>query len=379
MALIERIHKDGTRTFWAAIYQGGRMVWVNCGHSPQIAKQTHSLLANRGHQNQLSTMRDIKVSVLVDKFFAEGCHDRRSQTIDTYRSRVKNHLMPFFGDIRVRQGCTTDRINQWIVWERHQGVSDTTIRLALTTLGALLSYAVDINLIHDNPCHRVRPPKIVDGGVEHTLTPVEVALVIKNTPDKNGDRILMTYLAMVGCRPSEAVEARFADVDWHNHTITISRTAVRKSTTNLTGTNPTKTGKTRVVPLSASLLLALSGEKRRLRATADDLMFPTVTGKRRQPQRFASEVLRPALTRSGLRVPGGSRSLLILRKSCASNLLQQGESPKMVSELLGQSPHVLLKHYTKIRTEDATAAIDRLDAMMVGDKRDTKGTVVQIA
>ena len=379
MSVVKRVLKSGKVVYYAVVRQNGKQIYQHCGSSSRLAKDLNAERVAAAKNNALPTMRDIRFSQLVERYFEDGCHNLRSQTISSYEARLKNHLLPFFSELKVRRSLTTSTILSWQTYERRRGVSDKSIKSALVTLSAVLSYAVTINLIASSPCHRVKAPKVVDGGVEYTLTPAEVALVVRNTPDKNGDRTLLLYMAMVGCRPSEAVEARFSDVDWHNHTVTISRTAVRKSTTNPTGTNPTKTGKTRVVPLSASLLLALSGEKRRLKATGDDLIFPTVTGKRRQPQRFASEVFRPALTRSGLRVPDGSRSLLCLRKSCASNLLQQGESPKMVSELLGQSPHVLLKHYTKIRSEDATAAIDRLAATMAGDSRDTTGKVVQIA
>jgi len=373
MALVERVSKDGrTKTYWCVVRQNGKSVWVNGGHQKRAAKSLADELATAGRQNTLATMKDIRLGVLVERYLADGCHSLRSQTVSSYESRLKNHLLPNFSNMKVRGSLTTQAINQWITLAKLNGTSDKSIKSALVTLSAVLTYAVSIGLIRDNPVRRVRSPRTTDAGVEYTLNPEQTQAVINATPSKGGDKSLMLFLAQTGSRPSEACEVRFSDISWREHTITISRTATR------TGTNGTKTDKSRVIPLSASLLLAIGHQKKTLNAEPNDLIFPTVRGHRRQMQRFAAEVLRPALTRVGLRVPDGSQSLYILRKSAASNLLQNGESVALVASVLGQSPEVLLKHYAKVRQADATAAIDRLDAMM-GDRRDTKGKVVRIA
>ena len=372
MAVVKRVLKSGKTVYYAVVRQNGRQVYLHCGDRPRLAADLSAELSVAAKANSLSVAKDQRFSVLVERYLADGCHSLRSQTISSYESRLKNHLLPYFSDIKVRRGLTTEVINQFITLARHRGTSDKSIKSALVTLSAVLSYAVSIGLIRDNPVHRCRAPKTKDAGCEYTLNPEQTQALVNATPNKGGDKSLMLFLAQSGARPSEACEVRFSDVSFREHTITISRTATRH------GTNGTKTDKSRVIPLSASLLLAIGGQKKARNAEPNDLIFPTVRGHRRQMQRFASEVLRPALTRAGLRVPEGSQSLYILRKSLASQLLQQGESVILCSQILGQSPEVLLKHYAKVRQADATAAIDRLDAMM-GDRRDTKGKVVRIA
>lgn len=375
MAVVERQLKSGKSVYYAAVRQGARIIYKHCGGSKRLANEISAEYSVAAKAHRLPTMRDITFSVLADKFFTDGCHDRRGQTIAAYRSRTKNHLAPFFGDIRVRQGCTTERVNQWVGWMRENSKSDACIKSALTTLSAILSYGVDINLLADNPCRRVRSPKVTHGGVDTVLSPSQVKALINATPNRNGDRVLMKFLAMTGCRPSEAVEVRWRDVSFRTNEVVISRTAAKAGDK----TNPTKTGKSRTVPLTLSLVLALGGWKKQTSGGGDDLVFPAVRGGRRDPQRFAAEVFRPALTRAGLIVPEGSRSLYLLRKSLASNLLQAGESVKLVSSVLGQSEAVCLRHYAKVRTEDASAAMQRLDAMMDAQERDTSGTIAQMA
>lgn len=368
MAIVTKVRKDGTPVYYAVVRQNSKQVWLNCGTSIKRAREAHATYVHRANQNSLPTMRDCAFSVLVEKFFADACHDRRPQTVSSYQNRVKNHLLPFFSDVRVRQGVGTEAIQRWMSWEKARGISDSSVRSALTTLAAILSYAVDINLIHENPCRRVRPPRAVgDGCGEHTLTPEQVQLLINNTPNRNGDRAMLSFLAMTGSRPREAAELRFRDISHQEGLVIISRTATRH------GVNEVKNAKPRRVAISPTLMRVLAEERQRLGAGLDDLVFPAVRGGTRDISRFARDVLKPAIVRSGLSVPEGSASCYLLRRSLASNLLNSGAaSVKVISELLGQSPEVCLRHYTKVRQEDAAAAIQRMEAMMAGDACDAE-------
>lgn len=360
MAVVERRLKSGKKVYYAAVRQGSRVIYKHCGGSKRLAAEVSAQYSVAARNNRLPTMRDIKFSALTDKFFADGCHGRRGQTVAAYQSRAKNHLTPFFGDLKVRQGVTVERVNQWVGWMRERSKGDACIKSAFTALSSILTYAVDINLITDNPCRRVRLRIAATGGVDYIITPEQTKSLIQNTPERNGDRCLLAFLALTGCRPSEGVETRWRDISFSSKTVVISRTATRAADK----TNPTKTGKSRVVPLSPSLARMLGVWKRETNGSGDDLVFPAVRGGRRDPQKYAADVFRPALTRAGLAVPDGSRSLYLLRKSLASNLLNAGESIKLVSTMLGQSEAVCLRHYARVRTEDTSAAMHRFDAMM---------------
>jgi integrase len=312
----------------------------------------------------------VKFGVLVEGYLAHGTHNLRSQTISTYESRLRNHLLPYFSDVRVRNQVSTDRINQWVTWERHRGVSDKTIRASLVTLGAVMSYAVDINLISSSPCTKVKAPKVQDGGVEYTLTPEQTQLLIQSTPRREGQRVLMMFMCSTACRPSEAAEARWSDFSFNEGLVILSRTATRH------GANPPKNGKVRRVPLAPSLLRELKTWKRESGGHGDGLVFPTTTGKRRDMQRWARDVLRPALTRAGLPIPKGSDTNYLTRKSWITNaLVNQSISVKLVSELVGSSPNTLMRHYEKVRMPDAHDAMRRMDAMMGAHQRDTESEV----
>jgi integrase len=361
------------------VRQNGKTVWVNGGHQPRAARELHDILATRGREGKIPTARDCRFSALVERYLEHGTHDLKSQTISTYKSRLDNHLLPYFSEMKVRRSVSTDAIGRWIAFARHSGASDKTVRRCLVTLSAVMSYAVRINLVSENPCGRLRPPKATDyGGVEFTLAPEQLNLLIQNTPRKNGDRVLMMFLCHTAVRPSEASECRWSDISFQEGLVIISRTAVKKSENNSMGVNPTKNGKVRRVPLTPSLKNELGEWKRESGGGGEDLVFPTVMGKRRDMQRWARDTLRPALTRAGLAVPQGSDCNYITRKSWITNALTNPSlniSLKMASEIVGSSPATLLRHYTKVRQQDAHDAMNRMDAMMAGDSRDTKSVV----
>lgn len=362
MSIRTRELKDGRKSYYAVIKVSGTQRWIHLGHQPREAKRLHDELVVANNRKTLPQMSDCRFSDLVEKYFRDGIHDLREQTILSYRSKTNNHLLPFFGELKVRKSCGVDQIQQWITFQRHNGVSDTSIRAAFTPLSAILSYAAAIGLLYDNPCRKVRPPKQMNGGVEKVLSPEQVARVITNTPKKNGDRLLVQFLFSVGCRGQEASELRWRDISWSEQTVCISRTATSK------GTNATKNGKSRTVPLAPSLVASLSRWKQERYTGEDGLVFPSIRGSRRDMGRFARDVFRPALVRSGLssEVPESSRSLYLCRKSMCSILLGQGVPAHTVSEFVGNSPTVLLKHYARSRSEDGRKAMVAFDAALAG-------------
>jgi integrase len=239
------------------------------------------------------------------------------------------------------------------------------------TLSAVLSYAVRINLITDNSVSRVKAPKTTDGGVDYTLSEAQTAALVAHTP--KSERALMMFLCFTGSRPSEACEVRFGDINHRDALVIIRRTATNK------GANATKNSRVRTVPLVPDLMSAIREQMKVVPHGKNDLVFPTVNGQRHQMQRWATDVLRPSINRAGLAVPEGSDRNYLTRKSFITQMLNRGESIALVSELVGASPATLLKHYTRHRTEDAVAAMQRMSASMATDARDTTSEFAQTA
>ena len=374
MAIVARKLKDGRTHYYAVVTVAGTKRWIDAGFDkPRVAKQIEAELMTKARKNELpAAMRDLKFSVLADRYLKDGTHHLREQSITTYKSRLDTHLLPFFGDKKVRGQIDAQLIGSWMSWERnHKGTSDKTIKRCLVTLSAVLSYAVAINLVTDNPCGRVKAPKVNDGGVDYTLSEAQTAALIANTV--KSERPLMSFLCCTGCRPSEAAELRWGDINWRDSLVINRRTATSR------GANDTKNSKVRAVPLVPELMTELREQHKRVANNKDDLVFVTTRGQRHQMQRWARDVLRPSLNRAGLAVPAGSDRNYITRKSFITQWLSRGESVALVSEIVGASPATLLKHYAKHRTEDAVAAMQRMSASMSASSSDATGNIAQSA
>jgi len=372
VAVVARELKDGRTHYYAVVTVCGVRRWIDCGYDqPRLAKQREQELMTKARRRELAVARDIKWEVLVAQYLANGTHHLRPQSITTYKNRLDTHLTPFFKGKKIRAQVDPLLIGSWMSWEKSKGTSDKTIRRCLVTLSAVLSYAVSINLITENPVKRVKAPKVSDGGVDYTLNEQQTAALVANTPES--ERALMMMLCYTGCRPSEACEVRWGDINWRDSLVIIRRTATNS------GANDTKNSKTRTVPLVPELMSELREQHKKVANDKNDLVFPTVRGQRHQMQRWARDVLRPSLNRAGLAVPEGSDRNYITRKSFITQMLGRGESIALVSELVGASPATLLKHYTRHRTEDAVAAMQRLAASMSTASRDTNETIAQTA
>jgi len=258
----------------------------------------------------------MKFEVLVQQYLANGTHHLRPQSITTYQNRLDTHLLPFFKGKRVRAQIDPLLIGSWMSWEKSKGTSDKTIKRCLVTLSAVLSYAVAINLITDNPVSRVKAPKVTDGGVDYTLSEAQTAALIANTP--KSQRPLMMFFCYTGCRPSEASELRWGDINHRDRLVIIRRTATAS------GTNATKNSKIRTVPVVPELMDAIRQQMKVVPHGKNDLVFPTVGGQRHQMQRWARDVLRPSLNRAGLAVPEGSDRNYLTRKSFITQMLTGG-------------------------------------------------------
>lgn len=358
--IVERKLVSGRSSYHVVTSCGGKKVWQRA-ESKSHARELEAEMLLKSKRNQLATTRDITFADLVERYFSDGVPNLRTQTIRAYRSKTTNHLLPYFSALKVRKGCTSQRIMAWMAWSRNQGTSPATIKGAFTALSAVLSYAVAIGLIYENPCSRVKAPRVEHNGVQVSLSPEDVQKVVSNTP-KN-ERCLVEFLFLTGVRPSEAIEIRWRDISFSNQTIVISRTAAGSRT------NGVKNHKPRVVPLSQVLITSLHTQRRTHYNGEDSLVFPASRGGRKNLSRFTEQIFRPALVRSGLssEVPEGSRSLYLTRKTFISIMLNTGAVPlPTLAEWTGHSIEVLSRHYSKSRSEDGIRAMAALDSALSG-------------
>jgi len=224
--------------------------------------------------------------------FIEEDRARKPSTLRDYRSALKVHLLPVFGD-RPLESITDDDIEEW-----RRGLSGMSNRMKnklIIQLHGIFRRARSVYKLPTNPVALIEKHPIRASGDIQVFAPEEVWALVRAAANETDAAIYLTA-AFTGLRMGELLALRWREVDFVGSTIRVR--------TNYAGgqlTTP-KSGKVRSVPLAPDVASALARLGDRGAWTGDDdLVFASAVGS------FMSDAaLRPryksALRRAGLRV-----------------------------------------------------------------------------
>lgn len=141
--------------------------------------------------------------------------DLEVNTMLGYETIIQNHILPTWGETRLRDLATSDaQIKVWVKKLRDAGYTHRTVGGIVSLLGTICSDAVDTGLMHRNPAaHRrsrgryinrqasaTRPPVIVD-----PLTAFLIAERASTITGRDDEFILLTTMYYTGMRISEVM------------------------------------------------------------------------------------------------------------------------------------------------------------------------------
>jgi integrase len=220
-------------------------------------------------------------------------------------------------------------------------------------VGSLFKSAVSDRMIPVSPMVGVKLPRV--DSTEVTIPSREtVAALVDAVPSTY--RPLLLLLAAGGLRISEALALRTSDLDWLRRTVRIERQVDKKG-----NDAPTKTGKSRTVPLAQTVIDELAAHLA-TRDHASEYLFTDPAGR---PLRYDTWLPVWKAATEAVGQPGLNTHSL--RHFAASVLLSGGLSVKAVSAMLGHSnASVTLRVYSHLigDEDDRTRAI--LDAALDG-------------
>ena len=136
------------------------------------------------------------------------------------RLNLKNHLVPFFGHLRLDQ-ITVWEVDRYIQQQLAIPLSNATVTIQLRHLGRCLRTALIRGLIQSNPVDLVEKPPPNKKGWTY-LTPDEVPLFLEAIPEQW--RHLFEFALETGMRLGEILALRWCDVDWRTGTMHVSAT-----------------------------------------------------------------------------------------------------------------------------------------------------------
>ena len=282
----------------------------------------------------------VTVGEWLDRWLSEYVvPNTRQRTRERYQGAVRKHIIPHIGHIQLQKLAPMD-IQGMEAKLLDMGLSTATVDLVHNVMSGAMKFAVRMEAAWRNPVQAVTPPTIIRKEVEPPDIPgVRRILELANTIE-HPFFACFHLIAYTGIRRGEALGLRWQDVDLDAGVLSIVQTLVRANDGLLFQPPKTKSGR-RVIDLDGTtieILRAHRGRQMLLQMQVDGgyqeshLVFANPTGGPLNPmavtRAFQSLALRTGIT--GVTVHD-------LRHFHASVMLQQGQSPVLVSKRLGHA------------------------------------------
>ncbi|SHH12584.1 tyrosine-type recombinase/integrase [Streptoalloteichus hindustanus] len=326
----------------------------------------------------------IKFSAYVPSWYKGQSQDASTQ--ENLRRQVESQLVPFFGDLPLKEVEKISKVREWLAWMGDKGLSLRYRQLLFDRLSSILNAAVDEKLIHSNPCRarsvkRPTPPeKQIKPWTESRMRAVRIAL-----PERY--KITVPLGAGAGLRQGEMFGLSDDDIDREARELHVVRQV--RIVGNQLVFAPTKNKKTRSVPLGDGLLdelddymerfppvaVTLPWEKPGGRLHTVRLILVTKEGQACRRQVFNMGVWRPAFKRAKLDYRKQQDGVHALRHLYASSQLEYGVSIKALSVSLGHhDPGYTLRVYTHLMPSSHDRSRKAADALIKPRRRDGRQT-----
>ncbi len=302
-------------------------------------------------------------------------HERKPSTAGFYGQYLRLYVLPRFGMLRLGD-IKRDEVKRFIGDLRARNLAKNTIRLAVTTLRAVLTAAVEDGLIEHNVAQRLgRFVKSEKAKREATsLAPKEVERLLESAKAGSSlrDYALIFTAIRAGLREGELAGLKWGDIqfgaseDDQDRYILVQRTYDRRWSRRMLTPKSNKPRRVDISRQLRSLLLELR-DARLLAVFAqgesdisDELVFPSEAGTPIEMNNFSERVFKPLLTQAGLR----RIRFHDLRHTFGSLLIQTGASLAYVRDQMGHSSiQVTVDIYGHLIPGANVSFVDRLDGL----------------
>jgi integrase len=371
------------RSKWVVDYRDplGRRRWETC----ETRKQAEGVLERVLHDSKQASLPavnpDIRFAPYAESWLTLVASSLKPRSVDGYREKLKNHVLPAFGSLKIRD-IHRARIKALLASKLEAQLSVDTVRLIHATLRVVLSAAVEDGILLANPAlnlgRQLRLGRSRSARQENVraFDRDQVARFLGEADARF--RPLFLLMARAGLRLGEALALKWDDLDLST-TERMVRVERSVSPDGLHVDTP-KSGHGRTVDMSlalreAMLALRASQAESALKdgSPQPDLVFPSEAGGHLD-QANVRRAFRRALKRAALPLHHTPHSL---RHTFASLLLQAGISPAYVQRQLGHaSIQLTVDTYGRWLPMGNKANVDGLDDALEpgGSKTVANGT-----
>jgi len=289
----------------------------------------------------------------------------RPLTYAGYKVNVEKHLVPTLGKIPLDQ-LTPRHVQEMMNARLAAGFSGKSVAYMQQVLRTALSLAVRWDMVSRNVARLVDRPRIERKPIS-PLTPDQARTFLAAIRGHRLEALFSVALAL-GLRQGEALGLRWEDVDLGAGTLRV-RHQLQRIDGKLTLVPPKTERSRRTLVMPITIVERLREHEKRQVAEKlwagskwDDtgLIFSTRVGGPTQARHVIAE-FHKALENAGLR----RIRFHDLRHSCATLLLVQGVSPRVVMEVLGHSEIALtMNAYSHVVPELQRDAAQRMQAIL---------------
>lgn len=362
MSVEKRSNANGSRSWSVRWREGDR----NRSRSFKTRRDAELFEADLVRRRRLGTLATLDAgTITLDQFVADmwapqRAADHKPATRVFYAGLYRAHIGPTFATVPLRE-ITPQRVAAWQAERVKAGGGRKAIREALSLLGGILGYAVELEHLQVNAARAVRPVRRPQRKTGRALSAREVE-ALRASLEAPWD-VLVSILAYTGMRPGEALALRWGDVG--DQTLRVER-AVSLCDGSVQGT---KTDTARTVRLLAPVAADLAAWRLRCgRPGKMSLVLPHPAGvawKKKQWDNWRRRDFQPAASAAQLGtlaiedryvVVGGVRRRRVsqryegprpydLRHTFASLLLAEGRAIHYVAEQLGHGAEQTLRTY----------------------------------
>lgn len=284
---------------------------------------------------------NMKFSELCEQYFALYATNKLKRvTAYTYEGQVKIHLLPEFGNLRLKN-FTPNRISNFFGKLK---VKPQTCKRIYTILESIFTFAVHQGFILKNPCIGVILPKSKNCEDKKILNSTQVKTLMKMLTDEDVESsqfsVIIRTLILTGMRSGECLALQWSDIDFENSVITVRHNLCYDG--QKTWLDEPKTQKSRrVIAMSAELAELLKNHYKRQRIIKNsvkydfnplDMVFTSQTGDFKDRSGLLREFKRFIKD-----TDFSFATLHMLRHANATLLLNSGVDIKIVSEILGHA------------------------------------------
>lgn len=258
----------------------------------------------------------------VEEYLAAAIH-KRATTLARDRAVLRKHFVPFFGERRMASITPLDVRQR--VQQMSAALAPKTVRTNYGVLRAVMTAAVDSELIAVSPCRAVRlpadrrrPPRFLSIEELHRLAAFMPAEY----------RALVYVAGVLGLRWSEVAGLRVRHVDFLRRTLQVSETIsevegiMRREDVKTPASMATLSVPPTVIEM-LSQHLASQGP-----SDPDDLLFQAPGGGPLRATNFRERVWRPSVAAAGLE----GLTFHGLRHSAAGLMIELGVHPKVIQQ-----------------------------------------------